>query len=335
MNPVTTLNFLAAWPVRLEYFSGWSALGLLGLVSIPVVWMGMRSLNGLGPVRKWVAIAVRLLVLLTVILILGGVRWQREHKDLEVMVVRDISQSTSLVQQYPGAPAQTLQESIDAFLLGASDAEHKPPNDRIGQVSVARDTLIDAMPSTRLDLGTGAIRDGGSGTDLGSGIQLALAAMGKDAMHRLVLVSDGNSTMGDIESAINAAVAQHVQIDVVPLRFDVRNEVVAERVVTPTIRREREDFSIDVVMRSTNAVPVNARLTVYHQNLPMDLDPYTPGVQGTKMVRLSPGTNVERVKVPGQTANGPHQFRAVVEAENVSAGVSGGAGALAQGDKLT
>src|SRR5579884_3910047 len=95
-------------PIHLEYMPGWVAAVLfLGLGSI-ILLLGMRSLNGLGPVRKWVAIAIRLAVLLLFILILGGIRWQRQHKNLEVMALVDISGSTKYVKNYPGAPTKPL-----------------------------------------------------------------------------------------------------------------------------------------------------------------------------------------------------------------------------------
>src|SRR3954468_23284243 len=100
-------------PLVLEYMSGWAALGLFALLALPVVLLGMRSLNGLGPVRKWVAIGVRLAVLLLFVLIVGGARWQRVNKNLEVIVVRDVSQSTAQVRDFP---KNTLQESLDEWI---------------------------------------------------------------------------------------------------------------------------------------------------------------------------------------------------------------------------
>ena len=85
-------------PITLEFLSPWTALGIYALCAAPILFLGMRSLAGLGPVRKWVAIGARLAVLMVFVLILGGARFQRQNKDLEVMVVRDISQSTSLVR---------------------------------------------------------------------------------------------------------------------------------------------------------------------------------------------------------------------------------------------
>src|SRR6476661_8810635 len=94
--PITTVLGIA-WPFSLEYFSGLQALGIFALLSIPFVALGLHSLAGLGVVRKWVVLSLRLAVLALIVLILGGLRWQRIHHDLEVMVLRDISESTTLV----------------------------------------------------------------------------------------------------------------------------------------------------------------------------------------------------------------------------------------------
>src|SRR5215204_929599 len=87
-------------PLVLEYMSGWAALGLFAILAVPIVLLGIRSLNGLGPVRKWVAIGVRLAVLLLFVLIIGGARWQRVNKHVEVIVLRDVSESMSQVKEF-------------------------------------------------------------------------------------------------------------------------------------------------------------------------------------------------------------------------------------------
>ena len=64
-------------PITLEYFTWPQAAGLFAAICVPIVLLGMRSLNGLGPMRKWVAIAIRMLVVLLFVLVIGGARWQR------------------------------------------------------------------------------------------------------------------------------------------------------------------------------------------------------------------------------------------------------------------
>jgi uncharacterized membrane protein len=314
--PLTSLAY--TFPLHLEYLTWPRALGLFALLAVPIVWLGVRSLNGLGPVRKWVAIGVRLAVLALFVLIVGGVRWQRTNEVLEVMVLRDISESTAQVRDYPG---KTLQGSIDEWLQKVADDKNgKPREDRVGVASFHSSALIDAMPSPRLVLDARAIRDTGSGTDVASALQLALATLSKDAMHRLLLIWDGNQTLGDLESAVAQAAAQNVQVYVMPLAYDVQNEVLLERFVAPTWKRENEPFSVDVILRSTNALPTTGKLSVFHQNIAM---PIGPNGEAFRTVTLQPGLNVERVRVPAlEGSNVIHQFRATFEADGGGANVT-------------
>src|SRR4051812_1936772 len=307
-------------PIRLEYFPWWVALAAYVVLALPIVWLGMRSLNGLGPVRKWVAIGARLLVILLFILILGGIRWQRQHKELQVMVLRDVSQSTSNVRDFPG---KSLEQSVEDYLRDLSRDGSKTTKDTIGLIRFQENASIDALPGPEIRLDARAVPRRGTGTAAASAIQLAPATMSKDGMHRLLLIWDGNQTAGDIDAAIASAASQGVQIDVMPLRYDVQNEVLMERFVAPQWKRENEPFTIDVVLRSTNVLPTTGYLTVYHQGEPMDLDPTTPEIDAKRKITLKNGLNVERVKVPALGSAGVHQFRAVFDAEGVTTSIAG------------
>jgi uncharacterized membrane protein len=317
------------FPLHLEYLSWPAALGIFAGLGVVVALLGMRSLNGLGPVRKWVAISIRLAVLLLFILIIGGARWQRVNKTVEVIVLRDTSESMSQVKDFP---AKTLQESQDEWFKKLSSDKNagvtmKRPEDRFGIIGFNSAATIEAMPNAHPSLDARPIREAGNSTDLSAALNTAMATMGRDAMHRLMIISDGNFNTGDYNAAIDAAVAQNIPIDVVPASYDVRDEVLVERFVTPAQKRENEPFTISVVLKSTNPQPVSGRLTVLHGGAPMDLDPYTEGVQATRRVTLKPGPNVERVLVPALAEAGVHQFKAIFEGENVSAEIAGAPGA--------
>ena len=83
-----------------------------------------------------------------------------------------------------------------------------------------------------------------------------------------------------------------------PLRYDVKNEVMVERFIASAVNRENEPFCLDVILRSTNPVDVTGKLTVLHQGQPLDMDPSTPNLDAYRRVTLHPGLNVEHVKVP-------------------------------------
>src|SRR5258706_6507279 len=308
MLTLLPLGFL----IDLEYMPGWKAALIFGALAMPIILLGMRSLAGMGPVRKWVAIVLRLLVLLMLVLILAGARWNRLHKDVQLMVVRDNSQSTMHVRGYPG---RNLDESIEDYLRVAADPKHKiHRDDRIGVISFDRTPLIDSMPNTTLLLDARAIRDKGNSTDMASAIQLALATFQKDAMRRILLISDGNQTARDLESALTAAASQNVPIDVMKLSYSVDNEVLIDRLAAPSWKRESDAFDIFVSLISTNTEPVTGTLTVLEESQRLDqrkitLEPATINADG----KLEPRKHVERVRVPALKSSGVRRFKSTFE----------------------
>jgi len=328
-TPLLPLGFL----IDLEFMPFWKAALIFAALAIPIIWLGMRSLAGMGPVRKWVAIAIRLLVLLMLVLILAGARWNRMHKDVQVMVVRDNSQSTMHVRGYPG---RNLDESIEDYLRAASDPRHKiHRDDRIGVISFDRTPLIDSMPNTTLLLDARAIRDKGNATDIASAIQLALATFQKDAMRRILLITDGNQTAGDLEGALTAAVSQNVPIDVMKLSYNVNNEVLIDRLSAPSWKRESDAFDIFVSLLSTNTEPVTGTLTVLEESQRLEqrritLEPATINADG----KLEPRKHVERVRVPALKSSGVRRFKSVFEPDVVNSRTASATQPSRPGDTL-
>lgn len=298
---------LAYFSLRLDQFSPWAALGLFAGLGCIIILLGIRSLAGLGPVRKWVAIGLRLAVLLLIILILGDIQLVRKNTDVELMIVRDISRSTELVTDFPG---KFLQSSIDDYLLTATTRDNSPSRrdgDRVGEISFNEHAYIDAVPSPRLSLEARAIRDRGTGTDAAGAIQLGLASMGNNSMHRMLLIWDGNATAGDLNASLAAASSQHVPIDVMPLHYNVEHEVMMDKFIAPSRRQEGQPFSIDVYINNKNQQNVEGDLSVTDNG---KLIPLRDG-NTTARVTLKPGPNVERIGLPAKTV-GVHQFHATI-----------------------
>src|SRR3712207_7493443 len=63
-------------------------------------------------------------------------------------------------------------------------------------------------------------------------------------------------------AALTAAAAANVQIDVMPLEYNVQNEVLFDRLVAPTWKRENEPFTIDVILDRKST-----RLNSSHANI--------------------------------------------------------------------
>lgn len=297
--------------VELEYFGWFTWLAAVALLGSGVVVLSRRAMAGMEAGRKWTAVGLRVTLLAVLLLVAGGLRLERRGRDVEVMVVRDVSLSTARVRDFPRLDASdSLQAALDRFVSEVV-AANKPPADRVGLISFALQPFIESMPSLRVGGTAQVIRDVSAGTDIAAALMLATATFSEGAMRRIVLVSDGNATAGDLDRALAQLSALRIPVDVIPLRYRITGEVIVDRLTTPTWRRENEPFTLDIALRSTAEVPVSGRLTVLHQGVPMAIG--NDGRETARRITLRPGMNVERVRVPGLRRPGVHEFRAVFE----------------------
>lgn len=280
---------------------------LIPALGVLTVLMAMRSLSGLGRVTRWAALLARLFVITFLAGALAEPQWRKEGKDVSVTLVLDMSQSV---------PA-SLQQRVIRF---AEEARAVNPRreDRLGMVTIARNSYVQSLPralNTTLETSTIGATDG---TDLASGLRLAMAVASQDAANRIVIASDGNQTTGNLLDEAQRAKAVGVPIDVIPLTYTYESEVMVDRVVAPATARMGEVINLRVVVNATQ--PADGRLNILLNDEAIDLDPDSPAL-GTP-VSLQPGPNVLQlpIKVPRP---GAQRFEAVFEPE-VRAGVAVG-----------
>ncbi len=287
-------------PLRLEYLSIPAAAALFFALAIPVILLGAHSLNWLGATRKWVSISLRLSVIWVLVLLLAGAHWVRQSRNLDVMVLRDVSTSTSSVTPPPG---KTLASAVDEMIRNGCKSKHA--DDRIGVIDFSHDATIESLPDDHPHLDSHAIDTGGDGTDISQGVRAALATFRQDAMRRLVLVSDGNATQGDTDAAITAAASMQIPIDVLPLHYQIQRDVMLDRMIAPTCARLNEPFTLDVILRSTSVSIVGGTVRVTQNGNPIE----------SPHVELRAGANIVHVKIPAQSHAGLAEFRASFQAD--------------------
>ena len=298
---MTTLASLNFGPI--EFLSPVWLLLIPVLVALSL-WIARRSLAGLGRSTRIVALVIRVLVITLLAGAMAEPQLRKESKDVAVNAVIDASRSV---------PTQ-LQQLTERF-LGEAAGAGKQPDDRLGTITVAKDAIVQSLPSKAV---TGVDRQyvgGLDGTNLAAGIQLALATTPKDAAARVALFSDGLETAGSLLQAAEAARAAGVPIDVYPLRYRYDNEVIIDRVVTPGTAREGETMNIRVVLTATR--PATGRLSILENGTPIDLDP-TSEAMGVA-ISLTQGTNVLSVPVP-VSGRGAHEYKATFEADRAASG---------------
>ena len=263
------------------------------LLAPPMVALAWRNLASLGGRRRLLAAVMRVLVLLLLAGIIARPMVTRKNDQLTVIAVLDRSQSV---------PPE-LQSASLAFLNEA--VTHKNPRDLLAVVDVAEAAGISQLPSVATDFPQRNTSLSGLASRLSAGIEMALAIAPPDGGLRILLISDGCETAGDLREAARVAAANGIPIDVLPLQYRYGQEVVFRSLVSPSQARIGQTIPLRFVLSSTQRARGQLLLTV--NGKAVDLDPQSEAV-GVP-VELTAGTNVRTVSLPiGQ--KGMHQYKA-------------------------
>jgi len=248
------------------------------LLALPVVWLGRRSLASLETSRRWTAIGLRLALMTVIILMLSGLQAVRWHRDLTVIAVVDESES---VRRF--VPPEVATGTAEARTIGdrvrdwlSQNAQERRPDDRFGLVTFDARPTVRVMPSPDIDVHGATLEQPMSGTDTANGVRQGLAAFPSDTARRMILIGDGNDTTtnghgDDLLATAREAAAAGVPIDVVPIEYAVKNEVMVDGVYAPSDAREGQAVALRVVLRSTR--PAAGTLNVLLDGEPIALKP--------------------------------------------------------------
>jgi len=265
-----------------------------GLVVIPMIVLARRNLAMLGVARRTAAIMLRTVVVLLLVLLLACPMLVRKSLRTTVIAVVDRSQSI---------PAQRSEAALD-FLSQA--VKSRSGDDQLAVVDVAEAASISKLPSTDTAIRRRNTTLVGQQTRLAAGVEMAMAIAPPDTATRIVLLSEGNETEGDLKEAAKTAAANKIPIDVVPLEYRYASEVLFKRLAAPPHARSGQTISLRFILNSTANVTGKLLLTL--NDKPVDLVPDSPEV--ALPVELKEGTNVKTVSIPVGT-RGMHKFEAV------------------------
>jgi uncharacterized membrane protein len=253
------------------------------------VALHLASRRRLGAGRRRLALALRTVLLSALVLALAGFQLVLPVDRLATVFVVDLSDSVG------NAGRQ------DALAFLRETLAEKPDGDMAGIVAFGREALVERLPSELEELDRIASTPVRSATDIGAALRLATALFPDDAQKRIVLLSDGNDTAGGGQAEAALASTQGVQIETRRIGLGNVDEVVVERLTTPSTAALGESVEAVAEIRSTVAQPATIRL-------------FADGAPAaTERVQLQAGTTrVSFVVTPAEA--GFHTFRVVVEA---------------------
>ncbi len=225
-----------------------SQLALLLLLLIPAFAVLGWPARGFGRRREFLSLGIRLVIVICVVLSLAGLEMVRAADELAVVFLIDASDSM---------PLESQKQAVDYVRRAMSEMK---AGDQTAVVVFGGDALVERLMSSSSQLGTIASIPRSSQTDLSAAIRLALALYPPDAARRMVLLSDGDATHGDVEAAARLAAASGVQIMVLPFGSSVGPEALITSVNVPTRLRLGEQFDLQLQVQSNQAM--NAELRV-------------------------------------------------------------------------
>jgi uncharacterized membrane protein len=273
-------------------------LALLALLPL-LVLLSFRSLSGLGPIRRWLAIAARCLVVGCMVLALAGAQCARKNDNLSVIFLIDRSNSIP----------RELQQKAFEFVSKSTGARR--PDDRVGVIAFDGAAAVEQLPMNKLALERVTAPVEPDQTDLAAATRLATALMPSNTARRMVLISDGNENVGDVLEEARRVGTAGIPIDVVPIQYEHANEIVFEQLKAPPTANAEETINLQMILRSQQ--PATGKILLWHNEQLVDLDEKGPGAGYP--VSLNTGPNRYVIPVPLRVA-GAHRFRAEFQPDN-------------------
>jgi uncharacterized membrane protein len=306
--------------LSLEPTQPWWLL-LLGVVPV-IIFLSYRSLAGLGPVRRWIAIGLRCLLVVLLTLALAEVRIRHQNEAMTALFLVD--RSLSIPEEYdpeanPDSPRIDRRwERVEKFINNAVEkrgAEHK--YDRAGLILFGRRPRLELPPSNaplfNFRFKDAASTIDGNYTDIAAAIKLALASFPEGTGKRIVLISDGNENLGNAEEQARIAKLNGAQIDVVPLAAGNRNEneVMVQSVEAPPKTEQGSRLPIRVLVRSFHPRIVVGTLVLKQ----ISDGQSTPVPPSPLRVQLRPGLNPFSFKQPLTSKQQSYTYQAIFQPE--------------------
>ena len=259
-------------PLSVE--SAWPAAFL---AAVPLLfWLAHRSRTRLGRRHLLVATILRGLAIVSLALALMRPQWNGQSGDVSVIYALDVSRSVS-------------SSFIDAAIkwIEQADQEGRPAHARY--LAFADHAILLQKPADIRNLtvtGAGtrsAATDAGiidqTATNLEQALDAALMGLDPDRAKRIVLLTDGNQTIGDVWRVLPRLTRANVRVYPIPAKGREGNDAWIAGIEAPAEVHSGEPVAVTV--RVVSAVETPAQVSLKIAN----------AVLGTRKVQLKAGLN--------------------------------------------
>src|ERR1043166_480903 len=243
-----------------------------------VIWFGWKTDVQISAWRRWIAFAIRVVIVVAIVFAIAGLQWLRPLEGMNLFFVLDRSDSVPSAQQ----------EAAEGFVYKMSG--QKKAVDQAGVIVFGGDASIDRMPNKAIAKQKIEAVVSTERTALAGAIRLGTAAFPENGQKRLVLMTDGNENIGDAMAAATQAKSQGVTMDVLPMGVSRGNDISVQKVQIPPKLKKGQSFEAKIFVQADQAQGAAVRLYRNNQLL------------GEQKVELTSGKNLYTFP---QTLNDP------------------------------
>ncbi|MEY3457644.1 MAG: hypothetical protein RL215_801, partial [Planctomycetota bacterium] len=221
---------------ELEFANPW--MFLLLLLAPWIWWMQAAGHAGLPPRRSAWAGLTRLIIFGLLVLVLAEPRAVRTSDRVSVVYDVDVSDSVRPWRN-------------EALEFVAETAAEKPAEDEAGLVVFGRTPAVEYPPRATFPferfINSQVSADA---TNLEQSLALSAAMLPEENLGRIVLISDGSETVGQLRDVIDDLQARDIEVSVVPMDYQYDSEVLLERLDLPRLVKLGESYEASVVLNS-------------------------------------------------------------------------------------
>ncbi|OGF53225.1 MAG: hypothetical protein A2Z21_09650 [Candidatus Fraserbacteria bacterium RBG_16_55_9] len=181
-------------------------LWTLALLLIPLVYLFLRRHElGSRPIADRLAIALRIASISLLLISLAGPQLLSRAENHYIYFLADLSMSIR-----PSTSEPLLMERLNAWAI-------PEPHTQYGLIVFGKQPFVELPFAPSLDLKAIHTEVEPVGTDLSAALKLALTTFPEEGTKTIVLLSDGQSTQGDVSEALVQAAREEVKIFTLPV----------------------------------------------------------------------------------------------------------------------
>ncbi len=226
----------------------WPVVLLLLAVLAAEYLLARRRLGVSAP--QWrVATGMRIVVALCLLLVLLNPGFNRTTDTVGAVFLLDASDSLG--------PAGRSQ----AAGIVASALEERPNNDVAGVVAFGKDARLETLVDDDPNFEGITVQVDATGTDLAAALRLGAAAAPGEARKRLVLVSDGRATTGDVIDEARRLAEQNIPVDVFVVDPPRGTDLAIAGIDVPSVARDGDQVEITIRVDSPAVTPARVELS--------------------------------------------------------------------------